>query len=75
MLTLKLVNTLVHLNNTFGKGDIESITINMKESKPCLGEWFGTVKRRFPHAGGDERMFKVEDRVLTFLSHRRKVDL
>ena len=68
----KLVRTLQKLNKDFGEGEIESVIINLLESKKK--EWYGTVVRRLPSGISDgPRMFKVVKGICTFLSRRRKV--
>lgn len=67
-----LVQAITDLNTAFGQGWVERVTINLIESSPDKGEWYGTVIRRI--AGKtDERMYKVSGGYVIFLSHKRKL--
>ena len=75
-----LASVLKSMNHRFGEGEIASITINMEESRPSRGEWFGVVKRRLPWPNSylveeQGRLFKVSDRTVTFLSRKRKLEV
>jgi hypothetical protein len=71
---IKIIQQLRSINWTYGKGDVSQIIIDMDDSRIEQGSIYGYAVRRF--GGGmspDQRMFKVEDGYVTFLSHRRKL--
>ncbi len=62
-----LIEVLEGMNRDFGKGKITNISLRVDE---CDQQGiYGVVERD----GHDQRFFKVEDNIVTFLSRRRKL--
>ena len=67
----ELIAILKEMNTLYGKGGtIINVNFNLNESEPDKGIWCGTVKTINPD---DDRMFKIDNYVVTFLSHKRKL--
>ena len=69
-----IVATLQRMNWQFGRGEISAITINIEESTPMAGKWFGTVTIKSPGMEDDIRYWKCVDNYVTFRSRKRKLN-